>query len=112
MEKAILLAIEKGGYNWKYPRIELLNSHDFAHVMQDPLFWQSLGKALGWDETALDGVVCRYCGIGECADHQFEHYEDDRPAYIAPETAYALRFFELKLSGSGDIDKFWEELIK
>jgi hypothetical protein len=47
MNKAISLAIEKGGYNNRF-HIQCVLLYD--HYFLDPLFWQALGKALGWHE--------------------------------------------------------------
>lgn len=74
IQEAIQLAIEKGGYKdhifqggsfkflvedpkWiGYARIRIegekgaSNFNSFAEIFLDPLFWQALGKALGWKE--------------------------------------------------------------
>ncbi len=48
MNEAIKLAIEKGGY--KYPSKPVIDASQ-AVLVCNPLFWQALGKALGWGET-------------------------------------------------------------
>ena len=40
--EAIKLAIEKGGYVMEY------EPYESAWIRESPLFWQALGKALGW----------------------------------------------------------------
>lgn len=84
MEKAIRLAIEKGGYS-----LGTADIFDYQIVLLDPLFWQALGKALKWGESEL--------------------WENDKN--IPHWKLHALNFFELKLTG-GDEEKFWEELLK
>jgi hypothetical protein len=82
MNEAIKLAIEKGGYEISDQKYAKLMS--FPNVL-DPLFWQALGKALGWD--------------------------DFRAAVPPLWLANALHYHELLLTG-GDTEKFWKELIK
>lgn len=64
IQEAIEKAIEGG---WKHPFTGLPafrapteewlkeNWRKYAHIFLDPLFWQSLGKAMGW------GWRCSYC---------------------------------------------------
>lgn len=64
MEKAIKLAIE-GGYKWKKSSNFRINGQEIIwrneagswieqllreQLLLDPLFWQALGKSLGWEE--------------------------------------------------------------
>lgn len=49
MKDAIEKAIE-GGYKIKGVRANSLPHIHWAIIVYDPLFWQSLGKALGWEE--------------------------------------------------------------
>ncbi len=52
MEKIINKAIE-GGYSFEKEKEELLTHGGVWHPKQivlDPLFWQALGKACGWDK--------------------------------------------------------------
>lgn len=69
MKDAIKLAIE-GGYKgeimFKYFPPE---GDEIDHFLLDPLFWQALGKSLGWKESRhelfTDGsgaYYCRFCG--------------------------------------------------
>ena len=50
IQQAIEKAIEGG---WKESNIPGLN---YGVAFLDPLFWQSLGKAMGWKETTSFGV--------------------------------------------------------
>lgn len=72
-------------------------------VVLEPAFWQALGKALNWS-----GWMCRNCRLGKvlkiCGCNNAEAF------LIKPWLYYALRFFELRMTG-GDEEKFWKELI-
>lgn len=89
MNEAIKLAIEKGGYKVRVWR----DTHE-VQILLDPLFWQALGKALGW------GVVDHYYGE-PVVDADLEKMW----------LQYALLYMEIKLTG-GDEEKFWKELLK
>lgn len=73
MKDAIKRAIE-GGYKsnidwdflakpeieWSMLQYDMVYGRDCRNIMLlDPLFWQALGKAEGWDEW-----VCEHCGTG------------------------------------------------
>ncbi|HLL74195.1 MAG TPA: hypothetical protein VK421_02945 [Pyrinomonadaceae bacterium] len=102
MNEAIKLGIEKGGYYtapleeqeydikdeqlfWygpEYPE-EGSTIYTFAEIVLGPLFWQSLGKALGWpDET-----------------HNGEYWQ-----------VIAHDYFQLVLTG-GDTEAFWRNIL-
>jgi hypothetical protein len=104
--QAVKLAIEKGGYKVEEittplsqcerdpvikGRINIRGSNGYwdwfvlNDFILDPLFWQSLGKALGWDRR------------GETGEYNFE-----RACY-----GYAHEYIDLILN-SKDIDTFWE----
>jgi hypothetical protein len=100
MTEAIKLAIEKGGYipgQYVYKDLADDDLHtlsfvpDEVHVL-NPLFWQALGKALGWSE-------------------------ETNPAAGNPKLWYgdwkqkAHQYLDLLLTG-GDTEKFWKELTK
>lgn len=98
MNNAIKLAIEKGGYKyghgvdgdyetdgWSYQEI-IDEARD--KVILDPLFWQALGKALGWGTTTASN------NFGYKNSWQY----------------YAHQYINLILTG-GDTDKFWKELL-
>lgn len=48
MEQAIELAI-KGGWSTSY--VSLNSKKYYEKYLLDPLFWQALGKSLGWNKT-------------------------------------------------------------
>jgi hypothetical protein len=95
MEEAIKLAIEKGGYKQWHP--------EWHHSdVLDPLFWQALGRALGWKES--------WCG--------FDGKEFDGETCPTPHMKYitipvwdvrAREWFEIRMSG-GNEEKFWSDL--
>lgn len=99
-EQAVNLAISKGNYNGEH----LPFDHDIMFLYQwlesgerpldavilDPLFWQALGKALGW-----------YTGHENISLAEYDNKNWKSKAH---------EYFELKLTG-GDEEKFWKELI-
>ncbi len=69
MEKALIKAI-KGGFNPRYIEAVLKNKtagclmpSEKSRVLLDPLFWQALGKAEGWEKKTVKGQPC---GIKDC----------------------------------------------
>lgn len=72
METIIKKAIEGGYINIKgytEPQQEYLKkvfNEQMYQVVCDPLFWQSLGKACGW-ELVMDRFYCQDCGDKEMA---------------------------------------------
>lgn len=85
MDKAIRLAIEKGGYRYIKQHICKGSSWtggavpDYDKTVLDPLFWHSLEKPLGW-----------YAGEGK---------------------QKAIDYFVCLFEG-GDTEKYWSELLK
>lgn len=85
MEKAISKAIE-GGYKYNAPwEFGTKDLYD-ASILLDPLFWQALGKALGWrgadhDKTAgwFDEWhnLIDYLASGKDADSFFQNLLSD-----------------------------------
>ncbi len=118
MNEAIKLAIEKGGYDLPHPT-EYYGETEFVWFVQDPLFWQALGKALGWRQTQerfwcdtegcqdyhksdwLQMNFCSYCGAKLTA------FEYDLGVWQENATQY----FETHITG-GDTSAFWKELLK
>ena len=71
-QQAIQLAIEKGGYKpaygedmvyldsepedgLRYRKLVGTNLIPESRIFHDPLFWQALGKALGWEQSEGNG---------------------------------------------------------
>jgi hypothetical protein len=77
--------------------VDVLTLH-LSDVLQDPAFWQSLGKARGWGNALIhpDGTPC---GLADDPVHFA------RPTHLH----HALRCFETVLSG-GDLKAFWQSL--
>lgn len=67
---------------YQYDDLEI----SLADLALDPLFWQSLGKALEWDDVEDESTRTSYW-----------HFN-------------ALKFFSLILT-NGDTEKFWKDLI-
>jgi hypothetical protein len=138
MNEAIKLAIEKGGYklqvkhfsavitnpaeieNWDKV-FEFIRQEDLEnYIILDPLFWQALGKALGWyrkpnKNTYRDGAKVTQCGRedGSRNNHWYcphsEKYEwdvDFYPMWLF----FALQYTETVLR-KGDTEKFWKEIL-
>ena len=105
LNNAIKLAIEKGGYLSKLRPIFPLNTQlvsnesgkaifveirdgscyqSTAYIFQDPLFWQALGKALGWAEE--------YVSFANNWRTNWHRYIDC-------------------LAEGNDTDKFWKDLL-
>ena len=74
---------------------------DLHKTVCDPSFWQSFGKACGWEKT----MFCAVCGNGTGID------SDER---FMPEWQYhALRFHEINLTEGWDkAVAYLEDLIK
>lgn len=102
-KQAIIKAIEGRWKPWEYvgqpedsfTDILADNKNDQAMIALDPLFWQALGKSLGWDESTFHRVAN---GI------EYQEY-----AYDEVWRLFAHRFYDLILT-NGDINKFWADL--
>lgn len=146
MNEAIKLAIEKGGYKyghgidgdyetdgWSYQ--EIIDDGIQDKLVLDPLFWQALGKALGWYTYCCGDCgssESRYAELGESGDGwsvclcgldcdgedlydkngNEEMINKDLYAWGNMETwlYHAMRYYKLLLTG-GDTEKFWQELL-
>lgn len=86
MEKAIKKAIEGEYKILRKTRMDNYLSSDVNKALLDPLFWQALGKAEGWDKHSWGGKVELW---------KFEWH----------------RFTDHLASGK-DINSFFEELLK
>lgn len=81
------------------------NDFDIKEAFLDPLFWQALGKAEGWEEDS--GVIF---------NHRFEGYQNDLiPARFYP-TQNSWQFYQHEfidyIAEGKDIDYFFNKLIK
>jgi hypothetical protein len=90
MNEAIKLAI-KDGYNFSQYDVDIGNFHEEV-ISRDPLFWQALGKALGWKVDKDDTCINNEC------------------FYCKPWLKHAHRYLDIVLIG-GDTEKFWKELL-
>ena len=117
MNEAIRIAIEKGGYRSYYydhgkgfyqrDWVYVVNDELNTGVFQNPFFWKSLGRALGWREG-----ICKTCGI--------EHYDIEegqlcncRPWIVVDEwERYAHRWLDSHFEGETAEKEFWDNLIK
>jgi hypothetical protein len=106
MNEAIKLAIEKGGYILrKHVKKQFLDGwgvekRDAYEITQDPLFWQALGKALGWKRIFEDLL-------------ETMEFNDIPTNYFMPYVTwqyYAHQYFDLVLTG-GDTEKFWKGML-
>lgn len=106
INKIIGIACEKGDYRWK---IDVT----MESMILDPLFWQALSKACGWDKT-----VCVHCGavITYGEDTLSENIHCDHKNYKYREKKWeniAIRFYEINLIESFDEAINWLlDLIK
>lgn len=111
MNDAIKLAIEKGGYKkgpywWPVPKTWgiLLTGDDgdkeelrMVDIVLDPLFWQALGKALGWECMANHELDGSHSDYSECKGTNIWRFR-------------AHEYFDTKLTG-GSEEAFWKELL-
>lgn len=115
MKDAIARAIE-GGYDRKNLSTnvmdDILNAHE---ILLDPLFWSSLGKALGWDVHCIsvwggkkceERKRCSVCGKGyrgypHPLQKQWPMYWHRFIDHLAEGKSIELFFEELLSVGSG-----------
>ncbi len=97
-EDAIEQAIEggwkpKGATRWPIsPELSQVNLYD-GNTLTDPLFWQALGKAQGWEGEKCDCVTETCAETHGATDWKWQ----------------AIKWFENRMAG-GDEQKFWESL--
>jgi len=121
MNEAIKLAIEKGGYppfELSYEQRKRGYSAQGDALTLDPLFWQALGKALGWKKYVWLSYPNYHYGHHSNVD--FTDDEEWGPPTEFTDTPFATRYitsqyyahqyFDLVLTG-GDTEKFWKELL-
>jgi hypothetical protein len=123
MNEAIKLAIEQSG--------KLFHEDSCT---TDPLFWQALGRALGWDSNTGSSYSCCFSQeglkvfskqkvgiiVGESKDKECWRVQwlgnSSKEVYsknyiLVKDWLYqAHQYFDLLLTG-GDTEKFWKELL-
>lgn len=126
MNEAIKLAIEKGGYkaadiercsiwhqhpesesfciDYTYSKLDMsgergghVDAFTKEQTVLDPLFWQALGRALGWSNHGMDKHYCLNFPYFDWQDYDW--------------VFYAHQYFDLVLT-NGDTEKFWKDLTK
>ncbi len=110
IEKAI--AAEGRGQGWaadavmvfeKLKMFGVLTHEEYCSIALDPLFWQAIGKALGWADW--------YCMGPEFLWSNDEIYCRGSDSYNLNQWQYeTYRFYDLILTG-GDTEKFWNEIM-
>lgn len=109
MENIIKKAIEGG---WNPNKIELsipqnkdwfIKNVDKKKTILDPLFWQSLGKACGWNTRKHSFSVKKGVGYVQI------NYQDEQMSYDLQRTDiyYALQFHEINLTEGWDAAVKW-----
>lgn len=84
MNEAIKLAIEKGGYFTKIAEYDWGLYDAINDFVLDPLFWQALGKALGWtrenyfEHTSPISGLKTFSGVMETWKYQAHQFLDAR----------------------------------
>jgi hypothetical protein len=73
---------------------------DAEEMIIDPLFWQSLGKALGWDKEDEENLKLYHASGGY----------GRMPVTIYKWNKNAHNFYNLLLT-SGNTEKFWKDLL-
>lgn len=94
MEELIKKAIEGKYTGFLQDRPQWEKDIHFQLITLDPLFWQALGKACGWNRTMCMACLKEHKQKNDC-DAGFGAYE--------PEWKYhALRFHEINLTSGWD----------
>lgn len=102
MEKAIQKAI-KGGWSTSYVSLNSRRYHD--KYLLDPLFWQALGKSLGWiDEAWPNGEM-------KC-ENKFGRCDEKYCSYGGYKNPYGVwHNFIDHLAEGKDIESFFQTLL-
>lgn len=89
-------------------------------IALDPTFWQSLGKALGWDKEPMDiNGKCEHCGVDVNYQPSFSsgcnhaHYPEACSVCSKNKHEWKKiphRFYDLVLNGSST-EEFWSQLL-
>ena len=91
--------------DWGIVNLGTEQEMSWAEIALDPSFWQSLGKALGWDGE----VKIRAHKDKSRKRHWENDYYDDWRVLTRAEY-HAHRFYDLILTG-GDTKAFWQHLL-
>lgn len=99
-EKSVLVREERTGYHlWLFKDGGLNAPAIFSEILIDPLFWQALGRALGWTEIDV---------YNSDASH-----DGDWDRLMQNEWQYhAHRWLDSHFEGQQSEQDFWESLIK
>lgn len=121
-EKAIRLAIG-GGYKpepyrtrqfirtsrWTYQHMQTSSaSMAYSEIFLDPLFWQALGKSLGWAEDDKP-YACKGCGTIGVMDSNHMHdcpIKDRKLSWLSYWLSFIRHLAEVK-----DAESFFKELL-
>lgn len=115
MKEAIQKAIE-GGYKVSgYGGNTLLGVYDSKNVSwqfitTQPLFWQSLGKALGWKFSLYHRWVNQKCT--DCKADMKDTPLRDTCFSRSPEWKYHWHRFINHLAEGKEVDEFFKELLR
>lgn len=111
IEKAITAGYPKESRPWCQECGE-----DYFRVLLDPLFWQALGKAMGWEDE------CDKCGtIQSVIDHEVAEYNESVCKLINGFGDKHIMFLRWKsvwhnfidhLAEGGDVEAFFNQLLK
>lgn len=124
IKKAIQLAIEKGEYLGKgakfndfdiqwdtrvlyYTPTGYATHKDICAIFIDPLFWQSLGKALGWGKPEIEyGYIAPNGHTSWKGEKEF-----NQPVWFTRRWQNEWHCFIDHLTDGKDPDKFFEQLL-
>lgn len=114
IQQAIEKAIEGGWDKDSCVNAMAPPSWNFSKAMLDPLFWHSLGKAMGWKNE-----TCRKCWMTR--DGKSKNFKDycyctdpditpNTPPDFIPTWKFQWNRFIDKLANGGTAEQFFEEL--
>lgn len=114
MKNAIQKAIE-GGYKWEYvsrghtifkgQAEDYSVACDATHLL-DPLFWQYLGKTLGWTQSKFNIDN----GANNRIYYNFGNHTDELVVRMEAWMFYWHNFID-HIADGGDVDEFFNNLI-
>lgn len=98
--------LEDDYYEWTYQGNDTYYHKSISSTLLDPLFWQCLGKRLGW----MTWAVCMNCGVKVLMFRECD-CEDIEPEPQMGWEWYWHKFIHHLAEGKS-IDSFFEDLIK